>query len=180
MAGMSHYVVAQYGDKRRYLIKALREIAHRVEGLVVALDERTLSARVDGDNAFDEEWCVKEIVGFLRDSEREDQRAIEDIIRVDGSVIGARRAQYGPHENDYRDARVDNLIWDFMTLREETVWTLRTAGGAWEHIGISPICGEVTLLQLVQEMNERDLDALWRIQRLADRFEPMRKRRLNG
>jgi len=163
---MPHYVVAQYGDKRRYLMKALREIAHRIESIVVGLDEHALTAR-PGD-AFDEEWCVKEIVGFLRDSEREDLRAIESMIERDGAPIAARKAQYGPIDHDYRAARVEELVWDFMMLREETVWNLRTAGGAWDHSGTDPYRGPVTMIERVQEMNERDLDAMWRIQRLVD------------
>lgn len=163
---MPQYVVAQYGDKRRYLMKALREIAHRIEGLVVGLDERALTASA-GD-AFAEDWCIKEIVGFLRDSEREDLRAIEAMIERDGAAIAARKAQYGPVDHDYRSARIEELVWDFMMLREETVWNLRTAGGAWDHVGIDPYRGRVTLVDRVQEMNERDLDAMWRIQRLVD------------
>jgi hypothetical protein len=63
-------------------------------------------------------------------------------------------------------------------LREETVWNLRTAGGAWEHTGVDPYRGAVTLTERVQEMNERDLDAMWRIQRLVDHAaSPARGRR---
>lgn len=163
---MPQYVVAQYGDKRRYLMKALREIAHRIEGLVVGLDEHALTLRAD--EALAEDWCIKEIVGFLRDSEREDLHALEAMIERDGAPIPARRAQYGPVDHDYRVARIEELIWDFMMLREETVWNLRTAGGAWEHVGIDPYRGAVTLIERVQEMNERDLDGMWRIQRLVD------------
>ena len=172
---MPQYIAAQYGDKRRYLVKALREIAHRVEGLVVGLDEHALTARPG--EAFGEEWCVKEIVGFLRDSEREDLRAIEEILKEDGARIAARRAQHGPFEHDYRIGRVDDLIWDFMMLREESVWTLRTAGDAWANTGVDPYRGRVTLLEWVQDMNERDLDAMWRIQRLCDHFAPAARRK---
>jgi hypothetical protein len=170
---MPNYLAAQYGDKRRYLIKALREIAHRIEGLVSSLDEEALSARPD---VVDDEWCVKEIVGFLRDSEREDLRAIESMAARDGAVIAERRAYLGPQDEDYRTARIEDLVWDFLMLREETLWALRTAGGAWEHRGRHPYRGEISLLQWVQEMNERDLDAMWRIQRLAAATDSLRPR----
>lgn len=173
---MPQYVVAQYGDKRRYLMKALREIAHRIESMVAGLDEYTLTARAD--DALGEEWCIKEIVGFLRDSEREDLRALEVMIERDGAPIAARQAQYGPVDHDYRSARVEELIWDFIMLREETVWNLRTAGAAWEHSGVDPYRGPIRLIERVQEMNERDLDAMWRIQRLIDHVQsPARGRR---
>jgi hypothetical protein len=177
MNAMPRYLSAQYGDQRRYLLKGLREIAHRIEELVVGLDETTLRTRpTELDPAADEEWCVKEIVAFVRDSEREDLRAIEVMLEHEGAPIQPRRAAFGPAEHDYRSAHVEELIWDFLTLREETVWTLRGDAGAWYCTGRDPVRGEVSVLQLVREMNERDLDAMWRIQRLADRLAPPRPR----
>ncbi|MPZ98159.1 MAG: hypothetical protein GEU80_02295 [Dehalococcoidia bacterium] len=164
---MPNYIAAQYGDKRRYLLKALREVSHRIERLVTDLDEPALRERPAG-----EDWCVKEVVGFLRDSEREDLRSIQAIVARDGVRIEERRAYLGPGEQDYTAARIEDLVWDFAMLREETTWMLRTAGGSWDSAGVHPYRGEVTLLQLVQEMNERDLDAMWRIQRLRDRLLP--------
>ncbi len=43
---------------------------------------------------------------------------------------------------------------------------------AWEHVGIHPFRGEVTLQRWVQEINERDLDAMWRLQRLREALLP--------
>jgi transposase InsO family protein len=174
---MPSYIAARYGDQRRYLIKGLREIAHRIEELVAGLDERTLATRaVDVDPAADEEWCVKEIVGYLRDSERDDLRAISTMLRHDGAAIEPRHAAYGALDRDYRTAAIEQLVWDFLSAREETVWTLRDDPGAWYCTGQDPVRGEVTVLQIVQEMNERDLDAMWRIQRLADLLAPPRAR----
>ncbi len=56
------------------------------------------------------------------------------------------------------------------------MWTLRGDAAAWYCTGRDPVRGEVSVLRLVQEMNERDLDAMWRIQRLADRLAPPRSR----
>ncbi len=172
---MPRYIAAQYGDRRRYLLKGLREIAHRIAELVGDLDERQLSAR---PSELDEEWCVKEIVGFLRDSEREDLQAIEAMLRRNGAALTPRRAQYGPLDHDYRSAstHVEELVWDFLALREEVVWTLRGEPEAWERTGRDPVRGEVTMVRHVQEMNERDLDAMWRIQRIADHLAPRSRR----
>ena len=90
---------------RRYLIKALREVGQQVEELVADLDERELRWRPE-----DGEWCAKEIVGFLRDSEREDLLAARAIVARDGARIEERRAQHGPAEHDYRSARVEELV----------------------------------------------------------------------
>ncbi|MDP2328592.1 MAG: maleylpyruvate isomerase N-terminal domain-containing protein, partial [Dehalococcoidia bacterium] len=148
---MPEYVSARYGDRRRYLVKALREISHRTARLVQGMDEDDLGAPVP-----DDEWSVAQIVGFLRDSEREDLAALQTMTRVDGDPIQERRAIHGPQERDYGADDVAELLWDFLTLREETVWLLEGAGSAWNYVGIHPFRGEVSVLTWVQEMSERD------------------------
>jgi hypothetical protein len=160
---MPQYIAARYSDRRRYLSKALREIAHRITRLVSSVDGRALYTVPAG-----EEWTIVEIVGFLRDSEREDLEALSAMARLDGARIAERHARYGPGEGRYRNADVTDLLWDFAMLRDETLWLLDGAGAAWEHVGVHPFRGEVAFAQWVQEMNERDLDAMWRIQRTRD------------
>ena len=172
---MPQYVVAQYGDRRRYLVKALREIGHRITRLASRMDDDELARVAPG-----EEWTVTEILGFLRDSEREDLATLEAVLRVDGSRIRERRASAHVEDGAYRDADPADLLWDFATLRDETVWLLQSAGTAWNHVGIHPFRGEVPVMQWVQEMNERDLDAMWRIQRAADAMRPPGREQVTG
>ena len=164
---MPQYIAARYSDRRRYLSKALREIGHRITRLVSSMDGPALRVVPPG-----EEWTVIEIVGFLRDSEREDLEALSAMVRRDGARIDERRARYGPGEGRYRDEDIDDLLWDFAMLRDETLWLLEGAGGAWSHTGVHPFRGEIPMVQWVQEMNERDLDAMWRIQRTRDELRP--------
>lgn len=155
-----------YGSTQRYLLKALREVAHQVEGLVVDLDERQLTWR-----PADDEWCAKEIVAFLRDSEREDLNAVRAIIARDGARVEERRALYGPAEHDYRSAHIEELWWDFAALRDELVWELRSAGAGWEHSGRHPYAGRVTLEQWVHEISDRDLEATWKLRSLREHVQ---------
>lgn len=159
---MPQYLTAVHGDRRRYLVKALREVGHRITRLVPSVDEDLLGVVPEG-----EESSIAGIVGYLRDAEREDQRALEAMLRVDGSAIAARHAEErrsNPHGAD----DVAELLWDFATLREETLWILESAGGRWHNVGVHPFRGEVDVLTWVQEMSERDLDAMWRIQHIRD------------
>ena len=159
------YRPQQYGSPRHYALKALREVAHQVESLVYDLDDRALRWRpAEG------EWCASEIVGFLRDSEREDLRAVRAILARDGARIEERRAQHGPAEHDYRSARVHGLLEDFATLRERLVWALRDAEEGWQHRGQHPYRGAVTLEQWVHEIGDRDLEAMWKLRALHDRL----------
>lgn len=172
---MPQYTPARYGDRRRYLVKALREIGHRITRLASRMDDRDL-----GRVAPHEEWSVTEIIGFLRDSEREDLAAIEAMLRVDGSRIAERRAVATVLDGAYRDADPADLLWDFATLRDETVWLLESAGTAWNHVGMHPYRGEVSLFEFVEEISTRDLDAMWRIQRAHDALRPPGRPQVTG
>jgi len=167
---MPQYPTPVQGDRRRYLIKALREVGHRISRLVSGADEHVLFVVPEG-----EESSIAGIVRYLRDAEREDQHAIEIMLRVDGSAIAPRRAGQqtqpdGDPDDDVED--VADLLWDFVTLREETLWNLESAGGRWRNVGIHPFRGEVEVLTWVQEMTDRDLEAMWRIQRIRDLSRP--------
>jgi len=164
---MPQYIVAQHGDRRRYLVKALHEVSRRIGRLIQTMDNQMLDSRASGD-----EWSVAQIIGFLRDSEREDYDNLAKIVRIDGSEIDDRRAMHGPQEEGYHADDVSDLLWDFLTQREETVWLLQSAGTAWHNVGMHPYRGEVELQQYVMEMNERDLDCMWRIQRARDEHRP--------
>jgi hypothetical protein len=162
---MPQYVSARYSEQPRYLRKTLREVAHRIEELAVQLTEDEAREHIPEDD-----WSVVELAGFLRDSEREDLAAINAMIARDGAPLEERRAQYGPAEHDYQHQHLDELMWDFATIREETLWTLRDADGLWHRTGQHPFRGEVTLTKWVAEINERDLDVMWRIGRIVERI----------
>lgn len=160
---MPQYITAVHGDRRRYLVKALREVGRRISRLAAGMDEDLLDVVPDG-----EESSIAQIVGALRDAEREDQLALEAMLRIDGSSIAARRTERAMEEERYTADDVAEVLWDFATLREETLWILKSAGGRWRNVGIHPFRGEVEVLTWVQEMSERDLDAMWRMQRIRD------------
>ncbi len=160
---MPQYLTAVHGDRRRYLVKALREVGRRISRLAAGMDEALLDVVPEGEDA-----SIAQIVGMLRDAEREDQQALEAMLRIDGASIAARRSERGLDEERYTAEDVAELLWDFATLREETLWILESAGGRWRNVGIHPFRGEVEVLTWVQEMTERDLDSMWRMQRIRD------------
>ncbi len=162
---MPQYVSARYSEQPRYLRKTLREVAHRIEELAVQLTEDEAREHIPEDD-----WSVVEIAGYLRDCEREDLKAINAMIARDGATIEERRAQYGPIEGNYQQQHLDEFMWEFATIREETLWTLHDADGLWHRTGEHPFRGNVTLTEWVREMNERDLDVMWRIGRIVQRI----------
>lgn len=160
------YTGGHYGSSQRYLIKALREVGRRIEGLIVDLEGPQLSWRPADDT-----WCATEIIGFLRDSEREDLRAVQAMLQRDGAPIEERRAYHGPDEQNYRDAAIEELWWDFATLREDMVWTLRTGGDSWGNAGRHVFRGRIPLVDYVRQINERDLDQMWKLYDLREQME---------
>lgn len=154
------YQTRQYGSNARWLLKALREVAGEIEGLVMSLDRDALRWR-----PAPEEWSVLDTLGFLRESEREDLQAIRAVIRRDGAHIAERRAVFAPGEQRLERERPLGVLWEFLSMRQDLLWELADAEYAWEHAGEHPYRGRVTLSTLVHEVNERDLDAMWTIQR---------------
>ena len=157
----------RYGSNQRWLMKALREVAHEVGGLVAGLPDDALRRRPPAEG-LREAWSIVETVGFLRDSEREDLRAVRAMLARDGARLAERRAHLLPGEGAHAAADVRELLWDFASLREELLWELEWAGPAWERRGFHPHRGEVSFADYVHEINERDLDAMWSLRRLRE------------
>ena len=158
----------RYGSNQRWLLKALREVAHEVQQLTWGLDDAILTRRPPPEAGLREDWSILEIVGFLRDSEAEDLRAVQAICDRSGAALPERRAHLGPGERRYRLEEFRDLLYGFASLREELLWTLQWAGAAWEHRGVHPHRGEIPLDQFVHEINERDLEAMWSLRRLCE------------
>jgi len=167
-----HYQTRRYGSNRRWVLKALREVPYSIARELDGVRERDARRRTEAD-----EWSMLEIVGFLRDAEREDLTAARAILRRDGAPIEERRAYFGPLEQDYARDESDELLRDYWELREELVWLLRDRDDEWERAGLHPYRGRVTLNRLVHEINERDLDTLWRLQRVRDALGIERRKR---
>ena len=66
---------------------------------------------------------------------------------------------------------IEELWWDFATLREELVWTLRTGDDGWGNAGQHVFRGRVPLVDYVRQINERDLDAMWKLYDLREALE---------
>ena len=114
---------------------------------------------------------------YVSAAEREDMVTARAILRRNGAPIAERRAHYGPLDHAYDRDDVEGLLGEYWELREELVWLLRDREEEWERAGEHPYRGRVTLNRLVHEVNERDLDGLWRLQRVRDALGVRRKRR---
>jgi len=154
------YRTARYGSNARWLLKALREAPGEIAQVTDEFHDYALRWRPAAG-----ELSAIDVLAFLLESEREDLRAARALIRRDGAPIEERRAHLAVLEQDLTQAHARNLLWDYLGLREELLWLLEDLGPEWEHAGVHPYRGRVTLTTLIHEVNERDLEALWTLHR---------------
>jgi hypothetical protein len=160
----------------RWLRKALREIPREIGRLVEQFDAPALRWRPAPG-----EWSALEVLGWLAESEREDTRAVEAMVGEDGARINEQRAHLAPLEHDFNACSGWNLYEDFARQREELLWSLEFLGPEWQHTGMHPYRGPISLLRYLREMSDRDLEASIMLRKLQEasgtKFEPVGGRR---
>ena len=156
----------------RWLRKALREIPRNIADLLEQFGNAALHARPDGA-----EWNAVELMGFLAESEREDLRNIEAMVAEDGARIEEQRAHLAPGEHDFNGQSAWRLLEDFLRIREELLWNLEFLNDEWDHAGMHPYRGRISLMRYLREMTDRDLEASITLRRLLEATEQPAARR---
>ena len=155
-------------DESRWLLKALRETAHEFESQLWGLDEADLRWRLSGDtDDADGGWCLKEIAAHLGDCEDHLLQSLELIVHQETPRIAALDADALVLEHDYRQLDLYEQLERFDYLRQRTVnllWSLMPED--CERTGLHPYQGAMSVLRLVHEQNEYDLEHLWQARRL--------------
>jgi hypothetical protein len=149
---------------RRWLIKAVREAAGELFQQFSGVSETGLRWRPAPD-----EWCLKEIAAHMRDAEQLYQRQIELMAQRRNPRLPYEPIDVLPSERDYRDEKLQNLLWEWEASREETVWILyQLDEDDWLRTGIHPYRGEVSIYQIARELHEHDLEHLVQARRLRE------------
>lgn len=152
---------------RRWLIKAVREIAGELFQQLSGLDEAGLRHRPANG-----EWCLKEVAAHMRDAEHLYQKQIEAILRGRTGLLPYEAVDVLPSERDYSGEPVRNFLWEFEAAREETVWLLRGMDEEeWSRSGEHPYRGRVTIYDIARELHEHDLDHLFQARRLREQVK---------
>jgi hypothetical protein len=155
---------------RRWLMKAVRESTGELFSQFSGLNESALRWRPgEGD------LSLKEIAGHLRDAESLWQRQIELVAHEPEPRLPHEAIEVLPYEHDYRDEPLSRLLDEFEMARQETVWILRSLDDdEWHRTGIHPYRGAVTILDIVRELHQHDLEHLYEARRLRDSVERRR------
>ena len=142
-------------------MKALREVAGEIEGLIVPLDDDALRHRPPAGG-----WSIVETLAVHAQRAAEDAATVRAVLREDGAPVPESQAPFLPAERDLHGsdaAPARDLLWRFLEHREELLWTLMQAERGWEHHGVHAHRGRIPLSTLVHEINERDLETAWTI-----------------
>jgi hypothetical protein len=152
---------------RRWLLKAVRESIGELFNQFAGLSEEALRWRPAAD-----EWCLKEVAAHLRDAEALHQRQIELISHELEPRLPYEAIDVLPFERDYRDESLVRLLREYESAREETVWLLRMfSENEWSRAGIHPYRGRMTILDIVRELHQHDLEHLYQARNLRFALE---------
>ena len=160
---MTYEIGAETGQ-RRWLLKAVREASGELFSQFSGLNEAALRQSPATD-----EWCLKEVAAHMRDAESLYRKQIELISRQKEPRLPYEAIDVLPFERDYREQPLDRLLYEYEDGRQETVWLLRTLDeGDWERCGIHPYRGRISILDIVRELHEHDLEHLYQARKLRD------------
>jgi hypothetical protein len=151
-------------DPLGWVLKALREAGGSLMGEFGGLDDEALCARPN-----DDDWCLKEIAGHLRDAEELAALQITSLLEEPYRPLPAWDVDVLPAERDYRSADLQSLLAECRAARRETTSLLWSVSEReWLRPAEHPYRGEVTLEQIARELAQHDLEHLWQVRRLKD------------
>lgn len=160
--------VRQAGSDPAFLLKALGEAAGELHRAYAPVSYREWHRMGEGD---DEGWCLLAIPWHVREVERGVFGQIETILSRREPDIRHVDFDDIPFKEDYWEEDAEELLEEFHYLRRHTVYSLYDLSDRdWERTGIHPYRGPLSVLQIVREVYQHDLEHLWQTRRMIDQF----------
>ncbi len=158
--------VRQAGSDPSFLLKALSEASGELQRSFYGLSPRDLMQPGSG---VDEGWRLLGIPFHMREVEKGIIRQYETILHDRGAEIPHVDFDDIPFQEDYCEEDEEELLEEFHYLRRRSsyrLWDLMPT--EWERAGIHPYRGRMTILQIVRETYQHDLEHLWQARRMID------------
>ena len=165
--------VRQAGSDPSFLLKALSEASGELARSFRGFSRRELRKPAPPP---DDGWTLLAIPYHLRETERGLLKQFEIITRHRSPQIPSVDLDDIPIDEDYRDEDVNDLLEEFHDLRRRSsylLWDLLPS--EWEKAGIHPYRGPLTLLEIVREAYQHDLEHLWQVKRMLESMTSPRR-----
>lgn len=158
--------VRRAGNDPSFLLKALSEASGELSRSFGGLSRREARrpAPVPDDG-----WTLLAIPYHLRNVEQGLLEQYQAITRWHEPEIEAVDLDDIPFEEDYREEDLPDLLEEFRYLRRRTsylLWDLMPS--EWEKAGNHPYRGRLTILEIVREAYQHDLEHLWQAHRVLE------------
>jgi hypothetical protein len=103
------------------------------------------------------------------------RRQVELIARHRDPELPHEPVDVLPYERDYRGESLSKLLSAWEADREELVWMLRALDeDDWERRGTHPYRGKISILDIVREVHEHDLEHLVQARRLREAVQRLK------
>ena len=133
---------------RLEIIEALRVLPERVREEVGGLSEEQLRFR-PGEG----QWCVKEVIGHLRDFAEIDHDRLVRMISMESPLLPGYEQEALVRERNYREADLDVVLGELAAFREQTVHVLTELVDAnWARQGRHEETGRMSIRQFVERL----------------------------
>lgn len=128
------------------MIEALRLLPEQVSSEVEGLSQEALTF-CPGEG----EWCVKEVIGHLRDFAEIDNDRIRRMITLERPFLPGYDQEVLVRERKYREADVDVILEELASFRLETVQLLtELVDASWARTGRHLERGTFSIRQFVE------------------------------
>lgn len=150
-------------DHQRFLLKAIHEAGDELAEELSAIPRR------EADRCGPDGWSYRLIAAHVRDHESITLSYIERILSRREPALKAMDAERVLDAPESVTLSIAELMREFAYLRYQTqqhLWDLSAKD--WERRGIHEYRGAISVLQLARELNQHDLEQLWKVRRMRE------------
>ena len=144
------------------LVEPLRELPGLLETELRGVTDAEATRRPAPD-----QWCIKEIVGHLRDAAEVYHKRLYMMSTQTDPILEPYDQEAFSREHGYMDRSIDSMIAELRGFRSQTVELLTTlVNWNWARSGQHLEAGRMSIRQIVEHMVEHEADHVEDIRRL--------------
>ena len=134
------------------LVEPLRELPHALEAELRGVSDADATRRLAAD-----QWCIKEIVGHLRDAAEVYHKRLYMMSTQTDPVLEPYDQEAFAREHGYMERSIDSMVDELRRFRSQTVELLTTlVNWNWARSGQHLEVGRMSIRQMVEHMVEHE------------------------